>query len=99
MERFRVLERSESIMKSDRIICPLGHPVASEFFIPFQGDRVVISIRVEIFAATDFVLVEAAGFWAATLEEPAEVGFDSELQLSILEIELTDLFTEVCESI
>ena len=44
------------------------------------------------------MLVEAAGFWAATPEEHAEVGFDSELRWSILELELADLFTEVGES-
>ena len=52
----------------------------------------------EIFAATDFVLEDAAGFWAAIPEEPAEVSFDSELRLSILEPELADLFTEVGDS-
>ena len=53
----------------------------------------------EILAATDFVLVEAASFSAASPEELAEVGFDSELQLSTLEPELADLFTEVGEII
>ena len=49
-------------------------------------------------AAIDFVIVEAAGFGAATPEEPAEVGPGSVLRLSI-ELELTVLFTEVAESI
>ena len=40
----------------------------------------------EIFAATDFVLVEAAGFRAATPEEPVEVICDC----SLLKLELAD---------
>ena len=55
--------------------------------------------RLEIFLAAHVVLVEAAGFWAATPEEPAEVGFESALRLSILGLELADLFTEIGESI
>ena len=47
------------------------------------------------------MVVEAAGFWAARPKESAEVhvGFESVQRLSILELELTDLFTEVGERI
>ena len=85
------LQRPEFIGK-----CALGTRSLLSFLFPFLGDRGFLSTRVEIFAATDFVLVEAAGFWAATPEESAEVCFDSELRLSILE---PDFFTEVGESI
>lgn len=54
------------------------------------------STRFERFAAT---AVEADGFGACSPEEPAGVGFDSVLRLSLLKPELTDLFTEVSESI
>ena len=55
--------------------------------------------RLEIFSATDFVLVEAAGFGASTPEKLADVGFDCELRLPILGLDLADLFPEVGESI
>ena len=45
------------------------------------------------------VVVDAAGVLAATPAEPAEIRPDSVGRLSVLELELTDLFTEVCESI
>ena len=43
------------------------------------------------------MIVEAAGFGTTTPEEPAEVGPDSVLRLSV-ELEFTGLFTEVGES-
>ena len=85
-------------MKYDWIICPLRHPVASLFRFPFLGDD--LQDRSKKIAALDFVLVEVAGLGAVTTKEPAKVGPDSVLRSSVeLELELTDLFTEVSESI
>ena len=66
----------------------------SEFKISFLGDRGFFLTRVGRFAASDFVVVDAAGLGAATPEESAEVGLDNMLRLSA-ELEITDLFTEV----
>ena len=63
------------------------------------GDKLLLLTGVEIFAATDFVSVEAVGCWANTPEEPTEAGFDSDLRLSTPEPELADVFTEVGEII
>ena len=72
----------------------LGTRSLLSFSFRFLGDRGFLSTRVGRFVATDFVIVEAVGFGAATPEEPAEVGLDSELR----ELELADFFTEVGES-
>ena len=47
------------------------------------------------------MIVEAAGFGAATPEASTEAGIDDELQFSVIELELQVfvLFTEVSESI
>ena len=66
------------------------------FLSPLWGDRVFLPDRSEKFAAPVF-LVEAAGLRAVA---PAKVDPDSALRLTIeIELELTDLFTEVIESI
>ena len=72
-------DRAKSISSNARIYyeerpdhLPSWAPAAGRLFLcPLWGDRVVLWTRVEIFEAT------AAGFWAATPEEPAKVGFDS----------------------
>ena len=97
--KVHVLQRPELLWSAPGSFAFLGTQSLLTFGFPFLEGRGILSSWVEIFSATDFVLMEAAGFWAATPEEPAEVGFDSELQLSLLEPELADLFTEVGESI
>ena len=68
-------------------------------WFPFWVDRVLLLPGVEVFAAIDFVFVEAVGFWADTPEEPTGAGFNSHLWLSAPEPELADVFTEVGEII
>ena len=85
MEHVQVLQRPKFIVKCDRNMCPLGHPVASEFLISLlRRSCGGLSTRVERFAATDFVIMDAVGFGAATPEEPVEVGPDRVLRLSVV---------------
>ena len=66
-----------------------------------MGDSVFLSARFERFAATDFVVVEAEGLWAATSEAPTEAGIDDVLHFQSLNLNYNYLFflTEVSESI
>lgn len=53
-------------IKCDRIICPFEHPASSEFLISLLE-------RFERFSATDFVVVEAAGFGQLLLKNSQNV--------------------------
>ena len=75
--KVHVLQRPAFIMKRDWIICNFGHIIASGFLISFWGDHVFLSTQFERFAATDFMVVDAAGFLAATPGELAEAVFHS----------------------
>ena len=69
------------------------------FWFPFWWDHVFLSAGFERLAATDFVVVEAAVFLSATREAPTVAGIDDVLHLSVIEIEVFVLFSEVSESI
>ena len=70
------------------------------YWFPFWGDGVFLSTQFERFAATDLMVEDSARFLTATPGEPAEAGSEwIVLRLSVLEDELTDLFTEVSENI
>ena len=70
------LQRTELVMKSDRVSCSFRHSVAALlfFFLSFRDERVCLPETLETFAVTCFDLDESKGFGADTVQVSAKAG-------------------------